>query len=63
MKNKAKEKAKKIAKLPAHEQEVVKDYFKNNPDKVWGEQKSLLKSHTDLPLFWSAEEQKQTTLF
>lgn len=63
MGNKAKRVAKRIEQLPAHEQEVVKDYFRENPEKVWGEQKSLLKSHADLPLFRLIEEDKQTTLF
>lgn len=63
MTSKAKKLAKRIELLSAHEQEVVKGYFKSNPEKVWGEQKSLLKGHSDLPLFRSVEEQKQTNLF
>jgi len=63
MKNKAKHKAKIIALLPEVEQVAVKAYFKKHPDKVWGEQRSLLKGHSDLPLFSAASDEKQQDLF
>jgi uncharacterized protein (DUF1810 family) len=63
MKNKAAKKAKVIAVLPKAEQEIVKEYFQKNPEKIWGEQKSLLKGHSDLPLFRAASDEKQQDLF
>ncbi|MGR3809594.1 hypothetical protein [Jiulongibacter sp. NS-SX5] len=53
----------KIEALPEHEKEVVIEYFKKNPGKVWGEQRSLLKGHSDLPLFRAEAEENQQKLF
>lgn len=63
MKNKVLKLAKKIESLSASQQEAVTDYFKKHPEKVWGEQKSLLKGYSDLPLFSAAAEEKQQKLF
>jgi uncharacterized protein (DUF1810 family) len=63
MKNKATHKAKVIALLPEREQKAVNEYFKKHPEKIWGEQKSLIKGHSDLPLFRAASDEKQQDLF
>jgi hypothetical protein len=61
MKNKAKLIEKKINELPKQEQQVLREYFEQDPKRVFGVQKSLLKGFSDLPLF--GESQKQQELF
>ncbi len=63
MNRKIKELAKKVEKLPTEQQRLVKEYYKEKPWAVLGEQRSLFKNCSDFPLFAQTEEEKQLGLF
>lgn len=63
MNQKIKKLAKKVEKLPADQQALVKEYYKERPWAVVGEQRSLFKNCSDFPLFSEAEQEKQLGLF
>lgn len=63
MNQKIKKLAKKVEKLPEDQQRLVKEYYKDKPWTVVGEQRSLFKNCSDFPLFSQPEEEKQLGLF
>ena len=63
MDRKIKKIKRKIDSLSSDQAELVKEYYKDKPWAVLGEQRSLFKNCTDFPLFAQPEEDKQTKLF
>jgi hypothetical protein len=60
---KTKDFKKKLEKLPVEQQKEIIEQIKERPNMIFGVQKSLLKGFSDLPLFKSASDARQTDLF
>lgn len=63
MKNKAKKIMNEIERLDGPEKDLVLQYYQEKPERIYGVQQSLLKWHSDLPLFSTAASEQQTDLF
>jgi hypothetical protein len=63
MKNKAKAVMQKIELADGLTKTILLKYYQENPQRIYGVQKSLLKGHSDMPLFASSSEEKQAELF
>ena len=63
MKNKAKAVMQKIELADGPTKTILLKYYQEKPSRIFGVQKSLLKGHSDMPLFAASAEEKQAELF
>jgi hypothetical protein len=63
MKNKLKAVMRKIELADGPTKTILLNYYQEKPERIYGLQKSLLKGHSDMPLFAASAEEKQVELF